>query len=252
MARRASYLICATPRSGTTLLCDLLTETGKAGVPHSYYRRQDIPWRAERWGVLQGQPGDPVEFDSAYLKAVLRVGTGATEVFGLRLMWSTVVEFCERLSRLFPGELETAALLEKAFGLLVYVHVFREDKVAQAISLLRAEQSGLWHLAADGTERQRSGPPALTGYDDARLAELVDELEHDDAAWSAFFAEAAISPVRVRYEDLAVRPDGEVQKILEALGCSSTLTTLVVPRTAKMADHISQEWRERFRQERAR
>lgn len=252
MARRASYLICATPRSGTTLLCDLLTETGKAGVPHSYFRRQDIPWRAERWGVSQGDPSDLGEFDRAYLEAVLRVGTGATEVFGLRLMWGTVAELCDRLGGLFAGELTTAALLNKAFGPLSYVHVFREDKVAQAISLLRAEQSGLWHLAADGTERQRSGPPALIGYDDARLVEIVDELERDDAAWTAYFAESGISPVKVRYEDLAVQPDREIQKVLDALGYSSMLTAPAVPRTAKMADHITHEWRERFRQERAR
>lgn len=249
MAPRASYLICATPRSGTTLLCDLLTETGKAGVPHSYYRRQDIAWRAESWGVSQGEPS---EFDGAYLEAVMRVGTGATGVFGLRLMWGTVAELCERLSGLFAGERTTAALLNKAFGPLFYVHVFREDKVAQAISLLRAEQSGLWHLAADGTERQRSAPPAPIGYDGARLAELVDELERDDAAWATYFEQSGISPVTVRYEDLAVHPEREVHKVLSALGHASISITPVVARTAKMADHISHGWRERFRQERGR
>lgn len=252
MAHRASYIICATPRSGTTLLCDLLTETGRAGAPHSYYRRQDIPWRAEGWGVSLGETGAPIAFDRAYLDAVLRVGAGATGVFGLRLMWGTLAELRERLAGLFGGELTTAALLNEAFGPLSYVHVFREDKVAQAISLLRAEQSGLWHLAADGTERQRSGPPAPIAYDDARLAALVDDLERDDAAWTAFFAESGISPLEVRYEDLAVDPERDVRRVLAALGQTSGLTAPVTPRTARMADHVSEGWRERFRRERAR
>ncbi len=252
MVHRASYLICATPRSGTTLLCDLLTETGQAGAPHSYYRRQDIPWRSEEWGVSRGETGDATAFERDYLDAVLRVGAGATGVFGLRLMWGTLAELRERLAGLFAGELTTAALLDRAFGPLTYVHVFREDRVSQAISLLKAEQSGLWHLAADGTERQRTGPPAQIGYDGARLAELVDELERDDAAWTAFFAASGVSPLTVRYEDLAVDPARDVRRVLTALGQTSGLTAPVAQRTARMADQVSEEWRERFRREQGR
>ena len=32
---------------------------------------------------------------------------------------------------------------------------YREDKVGQAISRLKAEQTGLWHKFSDGTERER-------------------------------------------------------------------------------------------------
>ncbi|CAN5816774.1 Stf0 family sulphotransferase [soil metagenome] len=247
MRPRASYLICATPRSGTTLLCDLLTQTGQAGAPQSYYRRQDMGGRAKGWGLAQDAS---VAFDRAYLDAVLRAGAGETDVFGLRLMWGTVGELCERLDRLFPEVKTTADLLAQAFGAVTYVHVSRQDKVAQAISLLRAEQSGLWHLAADGTERQRSGPAGVIGYDERRLVALVDELERDDAAWAGFFADAGVTPVSVRYEDLAVRPEAVVGEILQGLGCAST--SPVAPRTARMADEISQAWRARFREERGR
>ena len=88
---------------------------------------------------------------------MLQEGAGDTGVFGLRVMWGTVGELCERLSPLRP-DLSGGALLESLFGPLVYVHVSRTDKVAQTISLLKAEQSGLWHVAADGSERQRTAP----------------------------------------------------------------------------------------------
>jgi LPS sulfotransferase NodH len=34
-----SYVVCATPRSGSTLLCRTLAELGVAGVPEAYLRR---------------------------------------------------------------------------------------------------------------------------------------------------------------------------------------------------------------------
>jgi LPS sulfotransferase NodH len=35
-----SYLICSTPRSGSTLLCEALTNTGVAGSPEEYYQHR--------------------------------------------------------------------------------------------------------------------------------------------------------------------------------------------------------------------
>ena len=46
-----AYFICATPRTGSTLLCELLTSTQVAGVPESYFRSPDEPSWAERFGL---------------------------------------------------------------------------------------------------------------------------------------------------------------------------------------------------------
>jgi LPS sulfotransferase NodH len=35
----SSYLVCGTPRSGTSLLCRLLAATGVAGRPEEYFWR---------------------------------------------------------------------------------------------------------------------------------------------------------------------------------------------------------------------
>lgn len=250
MNPKVSYIICATPRSGTTLLCDLLTATGVAGAPNSYFRRQDIPRRAEAWGVSQSLQNDPEAFDRAYIDAALREGRAGTDVFGLRLMWGTLAELSARLSRLYSDQSDAAALLERAFGRIVYVHVSRDDKVAQAVSLLRAEQSGLWHVAPDGSERQRSAPPAPILYDFDRIAAYVDELEYDDAAWTSFFAERDIAPVKLSYEALASHANREIGTVLRALGVSPQAADHVGPKTARMADDESVAWSERFQRER--
>jgi LPS sulfotransferase NodH len=47
-----SYLVCATPRSGSTLVCHALTETGVAGHPEEYFealRHSGRPRRPEEY-----------------------------------------------------------------------------------------------------------------------------------------------------------------------------------------------------------
>lgn len=249
MAHNLGYFLCATPRSGTTLLCDLLAQTAQAGRPQSYYRQQDMDRRAHGYDLRVNGFADQIDFERAYLTAVLRDGAGETGIFALRVMWLTVAEMAERLRPLRPHTGD-AALFEALFGPLVYVHVSRRDKVAQAISLLKAEQSGLWHLGADGSERQRSAPPGETHYNANRIAALVGELERDDASWNAFFAEHGITPVPIEYEALARAPREELKKILKALRLPPELADSVSAGTSKMADAESAEWARQFRRER--
>lgn len=202
MSKFSSYIICATPRSGSTLLCDLLAATGIAGRPNSYYRQQNISDWARDWGVpLPHRPGSAA-FDRAYLAAVLQAGRTENGVFGLRLMWASVADLSASLNGLYPGLRDDAARVEKAFGNTLYLHLSREDKVSQAVSRLRAEQSGLWHLSADGTERERTSPAQPETYDAERLSGFVTETEMDDLAWADFFAQNRIEPTRLILRDI--------------------------------------------------
>lgn len=246
MARFSSYILCATPRSGSTLLCDMLAATHVAGRPHSFFRQEDILEWADHWGVPRSNLADDPDFDRAYLAAMLRHGTDGTGIFGLRLMWGSVVDAFRRLDRLYPGLPDVPAQFEKAFGPALYVHLSRRDKVAQAVSRTRAEQSGLWHLGADGTERERTAPPQPAAFDAERIAALVDELQTDDAAWNDFFDTHHIEPLRLTYETLAADPQAALAGILSALGRDPEIAMTVNVRTAKLANATSREWVDRF------
>src|SRR6478752_853150 len=113
---KPSYIICATPRSGSTMLCDLLADTGLAGKPASYYRRQSIPRWIDRLGLASPSgPGDIV-FERSYLTAVMTAGSGDTGIFGLRLMWESMPELLARLTLVFPQPKSDLGRLEAAFG----------------------------------------------------------------------------------------------------------------------------------------
>ena len=91
--------------------------------------------------------------------------------------------------------------------------------------------------------------PGPVRYDGARIATLVAELEHDDAAWNAFFATRAIAPLRLTYEVVRTDPRRALADILDAVGHDAGLAAAVAVRTARMADDTSRDWAERFRRD---
>ena len=247
MSEVQSYVICATPRSGSTLLCDLLAASGVAGRPASYFRRQSIAHFAQRLRVPSLETVDGKEFNQAYLAAVKREGTAGTGLFGVRLMWETVEELSRLLDALYPGLLDDAARFGAAFGPTIYVHLSRRDKIAQAVSLQKALQTGLWHVAADGSDRERTMPPTAPVYDVERIDDQVAELMADDQAWANWFERHRIEPVVVNYERLSAEPQTILGQLLAAFGQDPALAAKVAPQTQKMADAESLEWASRYR-----
>ncbi len=245
-----SYIICATPRSGSTLLCDLLTDTRIAGRPDSFFRCQSFSEWADYFEVSASEWASEHEFDQSYLTAVLQEGTAGTQVFGMRLMWESVGDLSERLESFYPGLPSDDARFRSAFGPPVYVHISREDKVAQAVSRLRAEQSGLWHVNADGTERERMKQGQAPVYDFHALSALVAELEKHDAAWMSWFDQQEIQPVCITYESLSAEPQNTMATVMSALGLDPAISETVEPKTAKLAESESRKWVSRFRAER--
>jgi len=240
-----AYIICATPRTGSTLLCRLLKSTGRAGDPDSFISRF-IPEWAEEWGVPPAETMTPEAFAAAYFEAAIRAGRGGTEIFGLRLMRENVGDLDGMIDLVHPGLPPGRARFERAFGPLLYIHLSRRDKVAQAVSLVKAEQTGLWHVAPDGSELERLAPPAEPQYDFERLHREVLELEAFDAEWNTWFAAQGIEPHRIVYEDLSADPAGELARLCAALGIDAPHSLDVKPAVAKLADATSREWAERY------
>lgn len=245
----SAYIICATPRSGSTLLCDLLTGSGVAGQPDSYLRPQDIGEWAEGWGIFGPTETTDRRFNQAYLAAMKRVGTAKTAVFGLRLMQQSIGEATARFNAALGSEADFAYQFEQAFGATLFIHLSRQDKLAQAVSLVRAQQTGLWHVAADGSERERTAPARAPIFDADQITRARDMLTADDAAWLSFFKQRGIEPLRLTYETLAAAPQATLSDVLAALGCDRRIAADARVQTAKMGDAISKGWAERMKPE---
>ncbi len=241
------YIICGTPRSGSTLLCGLLASTKTAGDPHSFYRQENIAEWAEEWHLPHPDTMSAHAFDVAYLEAAIQAGKGGTDIFGLRLMRENLDELQAVLDRIYPKLPSDKARFEKAFGRVLYIHLSRENKLAQAVSLIKAEQTGLWHIAPDGTEIERVAPAQEPRYDFKRIQRELAELEAYDAAWNVWFAAQGIVPLRIGYERLSADPAAALASICEALGVQPPNAADVKPGVAKLSDAISLDWIRRFR-----
>ncbi|MCV3207841.1 Stf0 family sulfotransferase [Mesorhizobium sp. YC-39] len=240
------YIICGTPRTGSTLLCNLLASTRVAGNPHSFYRRQNICEWAEEWDLPNPDTVGGREFNIAYLNGAIRAGKDRTGIFGLRLMKENLDELSAILDQIFPQLPSDKARFEKAFGNILYIHLSRENKLAQAVSLVKAEQTGLWHIAPDGTEIERVAPPKEPRYDFERIKHEVTELATYDSAWNLWFEEQGITPLRVGYERLSSDPAATLVSICEALGVQAPNTEDVTPGVAKLSDETSLDWIRRY------
>lgn len=249
MRKFRSYVICTSPRSGSTLLCRLLREVGDAGLPDSHFHEPSL----DKWLGCYGLQKDEFRSQMDALKAVFHAayehGKGSGQFFGLRLQRHSFNFFIEQLSVLYPSIPTDKRRMEAAFGSTLFVHLTRENKLDQAISYVKAKQSGLWHKAPDGTELERLSAPKKLVYDATAIARQIELSEQMDAEWEIWFAEEKIKPLRITYDELAAAPYATLIRVLKALGLEHEPEAEVTPPVAKLADATNQEWAERFRKE---
>ena len=246
----AGYILCANPRSGSTLLCDLLTAAG-AGAPDSFFMANPGAEWEVAWGLPAPGSLPPAVAARAHLAAALRAGRGGTPVFGARLMRRDLPRLMAMLALVHPGLPTDRARIEAAFGPTLFIHLTRADRLAQAVSLVKAQQTGLWHIAPDGRELERLSPPAPPVYDRARIAAEMARFTALDAAWHDWFATQGIAPLRLDYDSLAAAPAAEIARICAALDLPAPDPARLIPSVAPLADATSRAWAARFRAETA-
>jgi LPS sulfotransferase NodH len=229
-----SYLVCATPRSGTNLLCGLLRRTGVAGWPEEYFEYGLEFCRVRRWGA-----SGPVE----YVHGAIREGTGANGVFGAKVHWLHLPNLLAKLEAVQGRwDVEDRVLLEGTFPGLRFVWLRREDVVAQAVSFAKAMQTDQWTVL--DTRR----PGRVPRFDFAQIHRFVGEIEAQNAAWRRWFRTNGITPFAVRYEDLVADMEAVTRSVLGFLGVALPDDTPIKPQHERQADTVNAEWAARYRQ----
>jgi LPS sulfotransferase NodH len=227
-----SYLVCATQRSGSNLLCGLLKGTGIAGRPEEYFWRGHEPCWARRWGA-----SGRVE----YVNGAIREGT-RNGVFGAKVLWPHLPNLLAKLEAAQGREdLAERALLEGTFPGLRFVWIRREDVIAQAVSYARAVQTDQWTALAPPPDR-------VPRFDFAQIHWLVGEIEEQNAAWRRWFRATGITVFEVTYEDLVADMQAVTRNVLGFLGVAASGDTPIEPQHARQADSVNADWAARYRQ----
>jgi LPS sulfotransferase NodH len=71
-----------------------------------------------------------------------------------------------------------------------------------------------------------------------------------DEAWERWFEREGIKPLRINYDVLSKDPKRVLAQVLSKMCLDPTKAQAVETPTAKLADALSREWRERFESER--
>ena len=256
--RPRSYLVCASQRSGSTLLVECLRYTGIAGEPEEYFQYLPSTSRApqpRQWfaGVDDPQilkllaplePGTPTtETSDEWRTRISSHGRTGNGVWGGKLMWNQTPLVIERAAGL-TGRTGTglrSALRDVLGEDPLFIKVNREDPVPQAVSFWRAVQTQVWRGQA---------PPALDDtaeYNADGIAHLVSILREQEKGWRGWFAEEAITPIEVNYRDLARDTTTVIGGILTALGLDPA--SAPPPVLERQANGRSNEWVQRYRED---
>lgn len=229
-----AYLVCATPRSGSTLLCGLLDTSRIAGHPASYFDPRGLQEHANSWGIAR--PSED-RIDDVYLHAALVAGRTSNGVFGSRVMAETRPSLVADLAAISEPGASDLELLTAQLGRLRFVHLHRVDVVAQAVSWARSLQTHFWHpgeAMAPGGEDPR--------YDEELITDLVSRIETLENGWEAWLADQRIVPYEVTYEELAADPPGTALRILSWLGLPLPPGRRLATTHQRQADHLNEEW----------
>jgi LPS sulfotransferase NodH len=274
MKPKLSYLICATPRSGSTLLSETLTRTGIAGrpeehfevlletgqprQPRDYFQRSNDP---EVWALLDDPEFQDVlgEYGGRYAEhparrdpswhspnferlreEALRKGTTENGVLGTKIMWAYFRDFI-RLARRTLG-LEGVRPCEVPASVLPnlrqFVWIRRRDTTRQAISLWKALQTQQWRR---DSEEDVGGQGLRFSF--AAVDHLKLRIDEHNAAWQVYFERCGIEPLRVIYEEFVEAYEKNVLGLLNDIGLSVPEDfTVEEPKMKRQADETSEEW----------
>lgn len=241
-----SYVICTSPRSGSTMLCKLLAETKAAGNPGSLFHKPSIDAWLDYYELEATDFATRRELLDGIFGAAGARGKGESDVFGVRLQRGSFAFFMKQLQFLYPDKDSEVERIQAAFGPTLFIYLSREDKLDQAISYIRAEQTGLWHRGADGTDLERQETRREDGFDPKAIRSQAREFLDLDAAWRNWFDEQSVVPLEISYESLSREPQKQLARILDTLGADGSIAYSILTPTAKLANEINRKWRERL------
>jgi LPS sulfotransferase NodH len=216
------FVIAAAPRTGSTLLCEMLLPHG-AVVGESLLPIHVIKACADNGGISLGT------YCEQYLWGNARRG-----VFGTKGWPPLLVPLY--LCGEFPTHMDEWR----------FVHLTRIDVVKQAISKVIAARTLAWK-SRDAAVR----PVDDDEFDAAEILAAVKTSIAENQAWNEFFELFSIDPLRITYEDLAKDPPGVAASVAAYLGLTGPPLTrqrvMEEPLTVQSSD-LNARWEERFLQ----
>lgn len=122
-----------------------------------------------------------------------------------------------------------------------FVFIDRLNWIRQAYSLLKAQETGIWHKGVGSKENLKSSKnSAMRKFSIHEMNAAINELNFNRLGWVRYFAEKEITPISLTYEQLADNPVDVIKNVLNSLGVSWQDKSINIPfeKTATKSDEI--------------
>ncbi|OPX08642.1 Stf0 family sulfotransferase [Mycobacterium sp. AT1] len=211
-------ILLSTPRSGSTLLCELIRKN-YGYTAHEYLQPfQYMPLLADRWSCLKNGVVD----GSAYIDALRRHRTHKNGWLGINVHGNHLPYFVGVEEHLRDVRIH-------------YLYLRRQDHVAQAISFEIARQSRKWSNQFDSTTAAK--------YSFRRILRMLKIIQNQNTVIQSFLTERGVPYQELTYESLVARPR---ETVLSLPGLASDRPLSLTPRLCRQANQQSEEWTQRF------
>jgi LPS sulfotransferase NodH len=228
MGKKVSYAICSIPRTGSNMLCSILTEMG-IGKPFEQLN-----------GKFQ------VKFDMnkslrEILLSEMKKGESANGIKGIKIMGVQLQRLAFRVNNAqktayTPDDIMDLLQIEK------YIFLRRKNKLRQAISQYKAKVNNQWRVnIGQKVERKR------VKYNRFSIQKCLVEIPQKELEWLNFFNRRDIQPLEIYYEDLVENYQETLTKVVEYLCVKLPDDFQFPPPTLeKQADETSEVFYRRF------
>ena len=244
MYPHTSYIIYATPRSGSTLLCEALRKTGVAGRPGEYFTAPHAQGYSMRWDIPLRDSTEHLGED--YFRRIYATAT-PNGVFGVKILWLALPYCLEQIRKLEGNEmLSTSELLSTAFTNHRVIMTTRRDKLRQAISWWRAGETHIWR-------KHSKNPKSLIEkalyFDFHTVENYRQQLISSEQKMQAYFLTSNIQPFTVVYEDFVTAYEETILQLLDYLHIPAPKDlALGEPLLQKQADEQTEMWVQQYYQ----
>jgi trehalose 2-sulfotransferase len=227
------YIVAATPRTGSSLLCWCLEHTRIAGRPAEVFS----PGMKQDWFRLFKLSENATRDE--YIQAARNYGTTRNNVFAFKIHWQHLRGFARNIGFTGPA----MEVLNHLFPQAEYINIIRRDKRAQALSFFRAFHTREWRRFKRGA--QVSPPAPAPQFDAEAILAHEQQLIRHQLNWERYFKTMEITPLVIEYETLAKDYRRQTARALNFLGLDDAPAwALKQPRLIKQADKHNLEWRE--------
>lgn len=246
-----TIIIASEMRTGSTLLCEGLAATNEVGRPYEYFSpaltvdfslergvpeigvRSRLAMIGERVRLRRHWHGTwDIETSEMvrYLRLLLQHRTSRDGTFSVNIQWKQMKEMLGR------HDFDQSWLPEP----ITWVHLWREDVVAQGVSAAKAMQAWEWQSGSNSSRWREE-----LFYEDSEVSRYVAVAIDSRQAWDDYFREHNIVPIQITYEQLTTDYNGTMRRLFDDLGLADVdVPDAQIPR---QADALNVEWVRRFR-----